>query len=190
LRSGQAFEPREVHEGNVARAMFYMAAVWDDVADLAWFEGQQDDLFEWHRTDAVDQAEVDRSERVAAFQSGCASGACVNPFVVDSTLIRRAFYPEIVVVGTEAPEASGARLALAGPNPFSDATRVEVVARGPVRVAVIDALGREVLRLHDGPLAGGRAVLRLRGDALAPGVYTVRLASPETVLTRRLLRVR
>lgn len=190
IRSGQAFEPREVHEGNVARAMFYMATVWDDVADLAWFATQQDDLLEWHRADAVDQAEVDRSERVAAFQSGCASGACVNPFVVDSTLIRRAFFPEIVVVGTEAPVASGAALSLSGPNPFSASTRLTASARGTARVTVLDALGREVAVLHDGPLAGGRAVLTLDGAALAPGVYTVRLVAPEAVLTRRLVRTR
>ena len=44
--------------------------------------------------------------------------------------------------------------------------------------------------LHDGPLAGGAAVLVLDGASLAPGVYVVRAASPEGVLTRRLVRAR
>ena len=185
LRSGQAFEPRDAHKGNVARAMFYMATVWGDVADQGYFDGQSDDLFAWHRADPVDQAEVDRSARVAAFQSGCASGACVNPFVVDSTLIRRAYF--VVVAGEEAPEAAGVELL--GPNPFRAGTRLRV--RAPeARVSVLDALGREVRVLHRGPVPGGAAVLALDGAPLAPGVYLVRVATPEAVVTRRLVRAR
>ena len=116
LRAGVAFEPREVHEGNVARAMFYMATVWDDQADQAWFASQQDDLFDWHRADPVDQAEVDRSDRVAQFQRSASGAPVPNPFVVDSTLIRRAYYPEIVVVGERARRPLARRSRWRGPT--------------------------------------------------------------------------
>ncbi len=188
IRSGSSFEPREVHEGNVARAMFYMAAVWDEQADPAWFAPQQADLYDWHRADPVDQAEVDRSARVAAFQRTASGETAVNPFVVDSTLIRRAFF--MAVASEPAPEASGVTLALAGANPFGAGTQVQVRARGDVRVVVLDALGREVLRLHDGPLAGGAATLQVPGAGLAPGVYLVRAVSAQGVATRRLVRAR
>ncbi|OZC04184.1 endonuclease [Rubricoccus marinus] len=188
LRSGQSFEPREVHEGNVARAMFYMATVWDDVADLAWFSPQQEDLYAWHLADPVDQAEVDRSDRVAAFQRTASGAPAPNPFVVDSTLIRRAFFT--VVANETAPEASGVTLALAGPNPFGAQTRVRVVARGVVRVSIIDALGREAKHLYEGPLAGDEATLTVSGDGLAPGLYLVRVVSETGTVTRRLVRTR
>ena len=194
LRSGQAFEPREAHEGNAARAMFYVATVWDGAADQAWFDAQKEDLLDWHRADPVDQADVDRSARVAAFQSGCAAGACVNPFVVDSTLIRRAFFPEIDVAGEPAPEATRVRAVIEGPNPFRGGTALRVWAPGAVRVTVVDVLGREVARPFSGPVPASGARVELTGAGLAPGVYVVRVASGAeasgAALTLRLVRAR
>ena len=187
LRAGRSFEPREAHKGNVARAMFYVATVWDDAADLSWFAPQQDDLFEWHRADPVDQAEVDLADLVAAYQRN-AGGGVPNPFVVDSTLIRRAYYPGIIV-GTETPPLAGLAVEVTGPNPFHGTTRVRVAAPGPVRVGVVDALGREVAVLHDGPLAGGVGVLHV-GARLAPGAYAVRVVGREGSVTRWLTRAR
>ena len=53
-----------------------------------------------------------------------------------------------------------------------------VAARGAVRVAVYDALGREVAVLADGPHGPGAHVAALAGGALAPGAYVVRLTAP------------
>lgn len=188
LRSGQSFEPREAHKGNVARAMFYMATVWNDVASQSWFAAQQDDLFDWHNADRVDQAEVVRSELVARYQTGCGSGSCVNPLVVDSTLIRRAYFPGLIV-GTETAPA-GLALEVDGPNPFRGGTRVRVRATGAIRLSVVDVLGREIVRLHEGALPGGTATVSVGGARLAPGVYSLRLVSGEGTITRRLTRLR
>ncbi|MEM6327235.1 MAG: endonuclease, partial [Bacteroidota bacterium] len=185
LRTGSAFEPREAHEGNVARAMFYVATVWDDAADLAWFAGQQTDLYEWHRADPVDQAEVDRSERVAFYQRDASGTPLPNPFVVDSTLIRRAFF--VTVAAEPEPEAS-VHLALLGPNPFRETTRILVHAPRRVRVSVVDVLGREVAVLADRRLGGGEEILTVSG--LAPGIYTVRAVTRTGAVTRRLARIR
>ena len=189
LQNNTAFEPREVHEGNAARAMFYMRAVWA-ANDAAWFSGQLDDLYDWHRADRVDQAEVDRSARVAPFQSGCSgSGGCINPFVVDSTLARRAFFPGVGTSTEGAPEAR-LSLVLAGPNPVTSATTIRVAAAAgeAVRVDVVDALGRRVALLHEGP-APARA-LRLDASALPAGVLTVRALAGRSVATRRLVVAR
>ena len=80
---------------------------------------------------------------------------------------------------TAPPAAGGAALRLAGPNPFGAATAVEAEAPAgtPLRVVVVDALGREVARLWDGPAPAGAVRLRLDGAGLAAGVYDVRLAS-------------
>jgi hypothetical protein len=185
LRSGVSFEPREVHEGNVARAMFYVHTVYDDWTDDAWFTPQMRTLYGWHYLDPVDQAEYDRTFRVAPFQSGKP-----NPFVLDSTLLRRA-YPELSPVATEGAAPRAAALTVA-PNPFTEAAllRLTLPAPGPARVEVFDALGRRVAVLHDGPLPAGETALRLRGAALPPGVYLARVLAAGGPLVRRLVRAR
>ena len=103
LRSGASWEPREDHKGNVARAMFYMDAVYAD-ADHAWFQTQLTDLYRWNREDPISAADQARSRRVAAFQNDKD-----NPFVLDSTLARRAYFPNIVA-GEDGPGAVAGRL--------------------------------------------------------------------------------
>lgn len=89
--AGGEFEPRASARGDVARAMFYVAAVYKSRVDISWFEGQLDVLLEWHAADPPSGADRSRSERVAGFQSGCGAGSCINPFVHDASLAERAF---------------------------------------------------------------------------------------------------
>lgn len=82
-------------------------------------------------------------------------------------------------VDAEAPAASGARLALASasPNPFRQTATVTLSLAdgvGPVRVEVIDALGRLVATLHEGPLGAGAHRLEVNGARLPVGTYLVR----------------
>jgi hypothetical protein len=62
------------------------------------------------------------------------------------------------------------------PNPARGLSVVafEVSTAGPVRVAVYDRLGREVVRLAEGPRAAGPHEVPV-GHGLAPGVYVVRV---------------
>ena len=188
--TGGAFEPREDHKGNVARAMFYIQAVYPDQADASWFDGQARTLYAWHYQDAITQADQDRSARVAAFQSGKD-----NPFVLDSTLIRRAFFPQIQpnpTAGEDGAAAPRAALAVAGANPFAGGARLALTLPEPaaVRAQAFDALGRRVAVLWDGPAPAGLTTLRLDGAGLAAGVYVVRVEAAGAVLTRRLVRAR
>ena len=76
-----------------------------------------------------------------------------------------------------AQAASEAALSVVGPNPFAGSTALALAVPSAqhVRVAVYDALGREVAVLHDGAVAAGEARrLTLDGSALAAGVYVVR----------------
>lgn len=93
---------------------------------------------------------------------------------------------------TAPPATGGAALRLAGPNPFRAGTRVEIGAPvgDPLRVSVVDVLGREVAQLWDGPTPPGVLRLALDGAALAPGVYTVRLASGAGRAALRVVHVR
>lgn len=89
-----SFEPREDHKGNVARAMFYFWTLYQTNNDIitdtqdntAFFEGMKSTLYAWHKQDPVDAAEVARSLAVEAVQGNR------NPFVHDTTLVRRAYF--------------------------------------------------------------------------------------------------
>ncbi len=89
------FEPREDHKGNLARAMFYFYTMYKaeaDAADPNFFASQKDVLYRWHQTDVVDAKESDRNQLIANYQDGK-----VNPFIVDTTLVRRAYFTETPV---------------------------------------------------------------------------------------------
>ena len=86
--------------------------------------------------------------------------------------------------GEEAPGDMGALEVT--PNPVRSTAQIAVAASAsPVSVALFDARGREVRRVHDGPLAGGTLALDARG--LAPGVYVLRMASEGAVSSRRVV---
>ena len=192
LRAETSFEPREDHKGNVARALFYVATMYDPGTNgsFPFNATDQRTLYDWHYQDAVTAADQARSARVAPFQSGKD-----NPFVLDSTLIRRAFFPQIQVNPTDGEggaEALAARLDVAGPNPFASEARLVLTLPAPadVRADAFDALGRRVATLYDGAAPAGPVALRLDGAELAPGVYLVRVLAGGEALTRTLVRTR
>ena len=83
------FEPREDHKGNAARAVFYYRAVYPGQVTAynsqSFFDTQADDLIDWHYLDPVDLEEYARSAWIATRQG------THNPFILDSTLARRAY---------------------------------------------------------------------------------------------------
>lgn len=90
----QQFEPREDHKGNVARAMFYFWTLYqtnthiinDESDNTAFFESMKETLYAWHILDPVDATELERSLGIEQIQGN------KNPFIHDTTLIRRAFF--------------------------------------------------------------------------------------------------
>ncbi|MEM8558391.1 MAG: T9SS type A sorting domain-containing protein [Bacteroidota bacterium] len=95
-------------------------------------------------------------------------------------------------VATEPPGVPAAfSLSAPAPNPTRTHTTVavDVVAPQHVRVALYDALGREVAVLHDG-LVSGSASLRVGTDGLAAGVYAIRATGADGALVHRFTVVR
>lgn len=95
----------------------------------------------------------------------------------------------VMVTDGTAVEGGPEALVLAvAPNPSTGDARVLLTApRADVAtVTVWDAVGREVARLHDGPLSAGAHSFLLDGGALAPGVYLARVALGAAVTTARL----
>ena len=98
------------------------------------------------------------------------------------------------VAGEPAPgaEPEAAAELRVGPNPARGAAAVRVALDAPahVRVAVVDALGREALVAYDAPAAGGELRVALDLGALPPGVYRVRADADGRTATRALTVVR
>lgn len=92
--ANSVFEPREDHKGNAARAMFYFWTLYQTNSDIindefdneAFFSGMKDVLYQWHQQDPVNADEVARSLEVESVQGNR------NPFIHDTTLIRRAYF--------------------------------------------------------------------------------------------------
>lgn len=78
------------------------------------------------------------------------------------------------------------------PNPMRgpSAVRYDLPGGASVRLAVYDVLGREVVRLEDGPRGAGQHRVPLDASALAPGVYVVRIEAGTRVASHRLTVVR
>jgi len=111
--SGAALEPREDRAGDVARAMFYVWAVYGpsgaDQLDVSFWNAQRDVLLDWHVQDPVDQGEINRTLLIESHQG------TANPFVLDATLASRAFGPPSVQIALASFAAeqidNGARIA-------------------------------------------------------------------------------
>jgi len=84
-RDAAAFEPREDHKGNAARAVLYFATIYPSAIGASFFEAQRATLLAWHAADPVDAAETARDLWIAQKQGRR------NPFVADATLAERAF---------------------------------------------------------------------------------------------------
>jgi len=65
------FEPRDVHKGNVARAMFYFSIRYRLPID----NKQEAELRKWHTLDPVDENEIERCNKINSYQNNR------NPFV-------------------------------------------------------------------------------------------------------------
>ena len=83
------------------------------------------------------------------------------------------------------------RVSVIAPNPAASRAAFDVTlpTARPLRVAVYDALGREVAVLHDG-WADGRVALEIPVDRLAGGVYLVRVVADGFAAGRRFVVAR
>jgi len=75
------FEVREMRKGDIARSMFYYFCMYEASADTDFWNYQKETLLEWNDFDLPDQAEIDRTWRIADYQYDKP-----NPFVIDPTL--------------------------------------------------------------------------------------------------------
>ncbi len=192
LKINQQFEPREDHKGNVARAMFYFYTMYKDQANSAdptFFPLQKYVLRSWNSMDPVDAAEIARTNMIASQQEGKP-----NPFVLDTSLIRRAYfalttvhYPRPV---SQTPDAF--KLYPNFPNPFNNETDVRfyLPRPGSVQLAVYSVSGQALLRESLSHLPQGFNRFHLREQQWATGFYFIAITFDRQVAVQKILFLR
>ncbi|MEM8556758.1 MAG: CotH kinase family protein [Bacteroidota bacterium] len=101
--------------------------------------------------------------------------AYLRTFLRDRGAWLDANLPRLVVADEPAPAAPGAASLSVYPNPSAGQAQVSlrVSEAGPVRVRIVDALGRTVARLHDGEVAAGERKFGWEARRLPAGLYVV-----------------
>ena len=113
--------------------------------------------------------------------------------VVDDVYIDRVVFPDDLLVTPTRPGPTPPAVTAPAPNPTGGAAAFTVrpAQTGDVSVEVVDVLGRRVLSLHNGPLAGGVAHrFVVAAGALPAGVYLVRVTDGHARTSRRLVVAR
>ncbi len=153
------FEPREDHGGNAARAIFYAYAVYQPSLTAGFIDVQLDDLLAWHVQDPADAFEADRSAFIASRQGN------QNPFVLDSTLARRAFAPDGNSGGGGTPGGEAADLLISEYVEGSSFNKAVEIYNGTD--AAVDLSGYSLQVFFNGSASAG-TVVNLAGT-VAPG---------------------
>lgn len=132
-RRNGAFEPRESKKGDIARAVIYFYTMYTDealAADPEFFEAQRETLCRWHREDPVDVTEWERTFMIAEYQDDLP-----NPFILDSTLVDRAYREGVTGVSDRNLEEVKIY-----PNPVVDVLHVDLKGRAIIKV--VDTSGK------------------------------------------------
>ncbi|GJM35266.1 MAG: hypothetical protein DHS20C18_42670 [Saprospiraceae bacterium] len=176
-----AFEPREDHKGNAARAMFYFYTMYRaqaDAEDPNFFNDQRADLCQWHLIDPVDDAEWSRTMKIASYQDDKP-----NPFILDCTLAARLYCLENL------NEPCSAILAAeeVRPLPYAFTSPHPNPARGPVTIEyqlqqafqvnliLVDPYGQQVRHLVHTRQTPGAYKLSLETNDLPSGIWYLQL---------------
>lgn len=154
--NGCKFEPRESVKGNIARTIFYFYTIYPS-ADEGFFNSMKNTLIRWHYTDPVDAAELERSTRVKSFQGKH------NPYVLDSTLARRAFFPQWIVSNTNSNQLKSLNITIF-PNPANDEVRFSEAVE---TVRILDLKGSLLLEQS----ADNESIERVNISNLPQGNY-------------------
>ncbi len=196
LNSNDVFEPREDHKGNVARAMFYFYTMYKaeaDAQDPTFFNAQKDVLRQWNSMDPVDAAELARTNQIAGYQD-----LLPNPFVIDTTLIGRAYFG--VVTGIEdnvSALADDFQLYGNYPNPFNPETTIKFALKqaGDYALEIFNLNGSKIREFtQHNVMAGNHTVVwdgyDAQGQPAASGIYIYRLTTEGGFLAKKMFLIR
>jgi endonuclease I len=142
--TGVEWEPKEAHKGNVARAMFYFYTMYKaeaDVADPNYFDLQRNILWQWHQSDPADALEISRTNQIATYQDNKP-----NPYVLDATLVQRAYFPTSSIESGEIANPDEFKLFQNYPNPFNPSTTISyyIPSASKAVLEIFNVLGQRI----------------------------------------------
>ncbi len=177
LDAGSRFEPREDHKGNTARAIFYFWTIYqnstsivnDGTDNQAFFNSMKNVLLNWHQLDPADQSEIERSNAIESVQGNR------NPFVHDSTLVRRAYFGGQPISNEilTPPNNLTFELFQNYPNPFNPVTTISYNLRqgSKVKIDVYATNGLKVGQIVNSYYSIGEHRVEFDASNLSSGVY-------------------
>jgi hypothetical protein len=112
--------------------------------------------------------------------------SCIGSLVLEHPTVLIDGHCEKLIAPVKRPVLANA------PNPFSSVTSitVDLPEAAQLRLAVLDAFGREVARLADGRYPEGRQVVPFDGSGLPAGMYVLRAIVSGTTSTKTMLIVK
>jgi endonuclease I len=145
--AANSFEPRESVKGDIARSVFYFYTVYRSQANDAdpnFFALQRGTLCQWTYQDPVDAFELEKTWLIAKYQDGKP-----NPFVLDCTLAKRSWCPEVsqsCLLATEQPEQAPTLELKVFPNPGSGQFTLafQLPFAASLKTRVLNTLGQEM----------------------------------------------
>ena len=187
VQVNEAFEPRDSHKGDVARAMFYVYTVYREevnAADPDYFAPQIETLCQWNIEDPVDDTEWQRTNAIATYQGGIA-----NPFIQDCTLATRTYCagitPPCVPSSIETQNGMKSFSWQLFPNPTSDQLTVEIdiSIQMQLNLDIRNALGQSIASIDLGQHPEGKheVSLNLKDYQLAKGIYFCQILASNKV---------
>ncbi|MFC2114111.1 endonuclease [Bacteroidota bacterium] len=176
--AGIVFEPREDHKGNVARAVFYFYAMYKDQSVAGFLMPYLKTLYQWHYDDPVDEEEEWRDNFIAGKQTGKH-----NPFVLDSTLIRRAYFPAYSGGSSSILYIQNDFNLHISQNPFTGNIIIQSDADQAFTIHLIDLQGRTLIEL---PTMSGRYLV-LNTQDFPRGLYLLKAVQSDQVFIHKLL---
>lgn len=150
-------------------------ATADPAGNTNWLPSPAEETTDWHQN-MISLNQVP-ANAIIAFRATSGGGA--NMFLDDVEISSRA----LGVAETILPAS-----VRVSPNPARGAATLQLslVKAGTVSINVIDATGRTVAIVHNGPLAAGNQQLPISTEKLASGIYTIAIHSADVNLTQQL----
>ncbi|MEJ6775733.1 MAG: endonuclease [Crocinitomicaceae bacterium] len=182
MGSQMVYEPRDIHKGNAARSIMYMAIAYgfNLNGDLNSDKQEQTILKDWHFNDLPDNYEIARHEYINDLQGNR------NPFIdsVDYACFIDFDDNSFVVNGCQLSiEEQVENNLVIFPVPSNDKVFVQVNDTEITAYTVVDAQGRQVLSVSgiNAPL------VELSASSLGIGTYLITVTTPYGSTQRKLI---
>ena len=163
-----------------------------DNADPQFFPIQKNTLFQWHLADPADSLELVRNDKIAFYQGGKK-----NPFILDSSLVRRGYFTNTQSINDERGNIYGFELLQNYPNPFNPGTIISyrLPKSSKVELTIYNMLGQKITKLINKTQSAGEHLAiwdgrDTSGELVSSGIYIYRLKAREFVENRKMVLVR